>query len=139
MVPGRYELPPVSGEMNASVPQSIIDAAVEEDPARAAAEWSARVAACHTRIGSREAVAASTGRVAKCDVVGTALAIAHRDKDDRCVLDVVREARPPFSPEQTVETFAALLNRLWHLTGRWGQVRRRVAARAIPKAWWHHI
>ena len=29
-------------DMNATVPQSIIDAAVEEDPARAAAEWSAQ-------------------------------------------------------------------------------------------------
>jgi len=31
------------------------------------------------------------------------------DKDGRGILDLIREVRPPFSPEQTVEAFAALL------------------------------
>jgi hypothetical protein len=37
------------------------------------------------------------------------LAIAHKDKDGRGILDAVREVRPPFSPESVVEEFAALL------------------------------
>ena len=37
------------------------------------------------------------------------MAIAHRDRDGRGVLDAVRECRPPFSPESVVEEFAALL------------------------------
>src|SRR5690606_19991678 len=36
------------------------------------------------------------------------MAIAHREKD-RAVLDVLREVKPPFSPEATVAEFAAVL------------------------------
>jgi hypothetical protein len=36
------------------------------------------------------------------------MAIAHREQD-RAVLDVLREVRPPFSPEATVKDFADLL------------------------------
>jgi hypothetical protein len=36
------------------------------------------------------------------------LAIAHRE-EERSILDVVRERRPPFSPEQVVSEYAALL------------------------------
>ena len=35
------------------------------------------------------------------------LAIAHRDKDDRGILDAVRERRPPFSPDDVVQEFKA--------------------------------
>ena len=38
-----------------------------------------------------------------------ALAIAHRDADDVAVLDVIRERRPPFSPEAVTADFAELL------------------------------
>jgi hypothetical protein len=38
------------------------------------------------------------------------LAIAHRE-GDRAILDVIREAKPPFSPESIVSEFAALLKR----------------------------
>ncbi len=37
------------------------------------------------------------------------LAIAHRDKDGRAVLDLIREVRPPFAPEAVVGEFAAVL------------------------------
>jgi hypothetical protein len=37
------------------------------------------------------------------------MAIAHRE-GDRAVLDCVRERTPPFSPEEVVAEFAALLN-----------------------------
>ena len=51
------------------------------------------------------------------------LAVAHRDKDGRTVLDAVRETRPPFSPESVVEEFAGLLKsyRINKVVGdRWG-------------------
>jgi hypothetical protein len=51
------------------------------------------------------------------------LAIAHYDRDNRVVLDAVREVRPPFSPTVVVDEFACLL-KLYHVmavTGdRWG-------------------
>jgi hypothetical protein len=37
------------------------------------------------------------------------LAIAHRDRDDNVVLDLVRERQPPFSPEAVVADFAGTL------------------------------
>jgi hypothetical protein len=37
------------------------------------------------------------------------LAIAHREKDGRAVLDAVRERKPPFSPEDVTSEFAKLL------------------------------
>jgi hypothetical protein len=37
------------------------------------------------------------------------IAVAHRDKGDRLILDAIRERRPPFSPAAVVEEFAALL------------------------------
>ena len=46
------------------------------------------------------------------------LAIAHRE-GDQAVLDCVRETRPPFSPDATVEAFSTLLAsyRITRLTG----------------------
>jgi hypothetical protein len=38
-----------------------------------------------------------------------ALAIAHKDADDVAVQDVLRERRPPFSPESVVREFSELL------------------------------
>ena len=37
------------------------------------------------------------------------IAIAHRDKDGRAVLEAVRERRPPFSPDDVVIEFSGLL------------------------------
>jgi hypothetical protein len=37
------------------------------------------------------------------------LAIAHREADGTAVLDALREVRPPFSPDDVVQDFAALL------------------------------
>jgi hypothetical protein len=36
------------------------------------------------------------------------LAIAHRDRNGTVILDLVRERRPPFSPEQVVNEFSAV-------------------------------
>jgi hypothetical protein len=41
-----------------------------------------------------------------------ALAISHHDRGaDKVMLDVLREARPPFNPERVVEEFAEVLDR----------------------------
>lgn len=61
------------------------------------------------------------------------LAIAHRDEDGYGVLDALRERRPPFSPEDVVEEFAALLKtygvrlvRGDRYAGEWPRERFRV-------------
>jgi hypothetical protein len=114
--------------MNPTVPQSVVDEAAEADPASAAAEYGAEFRADIGAFITREIVDAVTapGRyelppmsgisaAAFCDPSGGAsdsftLAIAHRDRDtDRGVLDVLRERRPPFSPDDVVAEFAALL------------------------------
>src|SRR6478609_11234900 len=47
-----------------------------------------------------------------------ALAISHKS-EDRIIIDAIREARPPFSPEAVVDDFAALLKsyRVSRVTG----------------------
>src|SRR5262249_45725122 len=112
--------------MNPSVPQAIIDAALEEDPARAGAEGLAQFRIDVESFVSREAVegCVSVGRrerppmqsvryYAFIDPSGGSadsmtLAIGHK-QDDVVVLDCVREVRPPFSPETVVEEFANVL------------------------------
>jgi hypothetical protein len=112
--------------MNPSVPQSFIDAAYEDDPQNAAAEYGAEFRSDIEAFISREAIDAVTivGRhelppmhfvdsyVAFVDPSGGSsdsmtLAIAHRE--GRAILDAVREVKPPFSPESVVMEFAMLL------------------------------
>lgn len=55
-----------------------------------------------------------TRYVAGCDPSGgrvdaMTLAIAHRDKAGAAILDLVREVKPPFSPDSVVAEFAAVL------------------------------
>jgi hypothetical protein len=113
-------------DMNATVPQSIIDAAVEEDPARAAAEWSAQFRADIESFVSREAVEACISFEVRerapmkgmryfgfVDPSGGSadsmtLAIGHRE-EDIVVVDALREIKPKFSPESVVAEFAELL------------------------------
>jgi hypothetical protein len=109
--------------MNSSVPQRVIDAAMEEDPASAAAEYGAEFRSDVETFVSREVIDAAVvpGRhelpridglayVAFVDPSGGSsdsmtLAIAHMEAE-RAVLDLVREARPPFSPDQIAKEFA---------------------------------
>jgi hypothetical protein len=113
--------------MNPTVPESVVADAYENDPASAAAEYGAEFRTDVETFVSREIVEATVvaGRHELPPVPGTAyfgftdpsggsadsmtLAIAHRDKDCRAVLDAVRERRPPFSPDGVVEEFAELL------------------------------
>jgi hypothetical protein len=125
--------------MNPTIPQRLVDRALEEDAASAAAEWLGVWRSDLESLFTREAVAAVTmrGRFELAPVTGVAyvafidpaggsgrdsmtLAIAHRDVTGRPVLDLVREVRPNqprpdgktgFSPEETCRQFAAELKR----------------------------
>jgi hypothetical protein len=114
--------------MNATVPQRLVDKALEEDPARGAAEYLAQFRSDIESFVSRDVVEAAVfpGRrelpwmhdanyVAFIDPSGAAadamtLAIAHKDRaTGRAVLDCLRERRPPFSPDAVVAEFAGVL------------------------------
>ncbi len=63
-----------------------------------------------------------------------ALAISHKSHKDRIVIDVIREARPPFSPDAVVDDFAALPKS--YRVGRMSGDRCMTgSARAVPQAW----
>jgi len=113
--------------MNPSVPQSLIDAAMDEDEAAAVAEYGAEFRRDVESFVSREVVDAATvpGRRELPPVAGVtyegfvdpsggsadsfSLAIAHQEQDGAVVLDAVREVRPPFSPETVCKDFAGML------------------------------
>ena len=136
--------------MNPTVPQRVIDEAMERDAARASAEYLAQFRSDIESLLAREAVEAciSTGVRERPYVSGLryfgfvdpsggsadsfTLAIAHKE-NDVAILDAVREARPPFSPEAIVSEFAALLKayRISTITGdryagEWPRERFRV-------------
>jgi hypothetical protein len=113
--------------MNALVKQSTVDAAIAADPAKYTAEYLAEFRSDLEAFVSREIVEAciTPGTYERPPVSGISyfafvdpsggsgldsmtLAIAHR-AGDRVVLDAVREHRPPFSPDDVVAEFAALL------------------------------
>jgi hypothetical protein len=112
--------------LNPTIPQEVVDEAMAEDPAAASAEWMAEFRDDIAAFVTREAVEACVSvdvferpRVqgvtysAFVDPSGGSsdsmtLAIGHR-QDDEVVVDAVRECRPPFSPEDVVVEFAALL------------------------------
>ena len=113
-------------KMNPVVPQRIIDEATERDPAAAAAEYGAQFRSDIESFVPREAVEAcvspgvrerpplsSVTYYAFVDPSGGSsdsmtLAVGHRE-EDVTVIDALRERRPPFSPEDVVLEFAALL------------------------------
>jgi hypothetical protein len=112
--------------MNPTVPQSVIDAAFEADPASAAAEYLAEFRTDVESYISRDVVEAAViaGRYELpraeheryfgfVDPSGGSsdsmtLAIAHM-AGTTCVVDAVREVRAPFSPDSVVKEFAATL------------------------------
>ena len=115
-----------SRDFNPTLPQRVVDRALERDPASASAEYLAQFRTDIESFISREAVQAVIARGvrerAPVDSVryfafadpsgGSAdsftLAIAHKE-DDKVVLDAVRESKPPFSPESIVAEFSTLL------------------------------
>jgi hypothetical protein len=127
--------------MNPTIPDEVIAEAYENDPASAAAEYGAQFRTDVETFVAREVIDQVTapGRHelpptsglayhAFCDPSGGSadsmtIAVAHRDKDGRGILDAVRERKPPFSPADVVLEFAALLKsyHIHRLTGdRWG-------------------
>jgi hypothetical protein len=112
---------------NPTIPESVIDAALERDPEAASAEWLAEWREDLSDYINRAVVAAAViaGRheLPLADVWhsyhafvdpsgGSAdsftLAIAHGEQD-RVVLDLVQEIKPPFSPADAVAEFAVVL------------------------------
>jgi hypothetical protein len=111
--------------MNPSIPQHVIDEAMERDPADASAEYLAIFRSDLEAFVNRDAVEACIERgtyerpprpgvryVGFVDTSGSGadsftLAVSHRDAD-MLVLDSVREVKPPFSPESVVAEFSTL-------------------------------
>ena len=115
--------------MNPAVDPRVIAEAYEQDEAAAAAEYGAEFRRDIESFVSREAADACVipGRRELPPVAGVryfafvdpsggshdsmTLAVAHRGSDGKAVLDSVYEVRPPFSPAEVVEEFAAALRR----------------------------
>lgn len=111
-------------DMNPSLPQRIVAEAYEADPEAASAEYGAEFRSDLSDFITREAVDAcvipgrlelpkSSRHVAFVDPSGGSadamtLAIAHTERGV-AVLDALRERKPPFSPEDVVQEFAATL------------------------------
>jgi len=119
-----------SRTFNPSLPQKIIDRAYERDAAVAKAEYGGEFRTDIEALLTREAVEAvmpaaifERSRVEGVEYFafvdpsgGSAdsmtLAIGHRERngeESQATLDAVREIRPPFSPEQVVIEFSALM------------------------------
>jgi hypothetical protein len=112
--------------MNPSVPQSVVDEAMERDSSDAAAEYLAEFRSDVETFVSREVVDAATvqgrsllqriegiGYVAFVDPSGGSsdsmtMAIAHME-GDCAVLDLAVERRPPFSPDNVTKEFTDTL------------------------------
>jgi hypothetical protein len=104
------------------LPQRVVERALEKDRARATAEYLARSSARDVEgFVALEIVEACTGDYRGADSFyraftdpsgasndSFALAISHKS-EDRIIIDAIREARLPFSPEAVVDDFAALL------------------------------
>jgi hypothetical protein len=113
--------------MNPTIDEETIKTAMEEDPAAARAEWLAEFREDIETYLSPEFIEAVTipGRheLPKLDGFqyygfidpsggsrdSFSLAVAHRDDNGRVILDLIREKKPPFSPEAVVSEYAAIL------------------------------
>jgi hypothetical protein len=112
--------------MNPSVPQSVIDQALENDPAAGAAEYLGEFRSDIESLVTLEVVqeCVSPGVRERPYVRGVrysafvdpsggssdsmTMAIGHKENDGS-ILDVLRERKPPFSPEDVVAEFCDLL------------------------------
>lgn len=137
-------------DFNPTLPASVVDRAMERDAAAATAEYMAQfrvdieafvgrdVVEAAVVVGRRElAPVAGVSYVAFVDPSGGSqdamtLAVAHLE-GNRAVVDVIRERRPPFSPDDVVAEFCALLKaygvssvRGDRYAGEWPRERFRV-------------
>lgn len=130
-----------SREFNPTLPQSVIDRAMERDSASARAEYLSEWRTDVESFVSREVVQSCIDvgvherpplskihYSAFVDPAGgsggdsATLAVAHRE-GETIFIDAVRETRPPFSPSNCIKLFAELLKqyRISRVTGdRWG-------------------
>jgi hypothetical protein len=127
-----------SRTLNPTLPQSVVDRALERDAASAAAEYGAEfrrdiesfvslevVEACVSRGAYERAPQSAISYSGFVDPSGGSadsftVCIGHREFARRViVVDCLREAKPPFSPEQVVEDFARLL-KSYHVSKIYG-------------------
>jgi hypothetical protein len=114
-----------SRDFNPSLPQSVVDRALERDRASATAEYLAQFRTDIESFVAHEIVQGCVGDhvemaplsqhryFAFVDPSGGSVdsftaAVSHRD-GERVVIDATREVRPPFSPESVVDDLATLL------------------------------
>lgn len=116
-----------SRTFNPSLPQKVVDRAIERDPAAASAEYLGEFRSDIEALLTAEAVEAvvSKGVYERAPARGVTyaafvdpsggsadamtLAIGHRDPTGPAILDAVRVRQPPFSPDAVVEDFAEAL------------------------------
>jgi len=116
-----------TGLMNPTIDKSIIQTALKEDPSAARAEWEAEFRADVEAFMPPEFIEAvvvpgrfELPKIADAEYYAFAdpsggrqdsftLAITHKDKDGKIVLDVSREQRPPFQPKVVVKEFSETL------------------------------
>jgi hypothetical protein len=116
-----------SRALNPTLPQRVVDRAYERDPLAAAAEYGAEFRSDIDAFVSLEAVEACVSQrvfergplpgvrhTAFVDPSGGSadsftMAVVHREKDGRVVVDCIRECAPPFSPEKVVSEFSLTL------------------------------
>ena len=115
--------------MNPTVSQAVVDTEMEKDPSAASAEFLAEFRTDIESFVDRDAVLACVDHgcherpcrdgqfyIGFCDPSGGSggdsmtLSIGHKD-NDVSVIDVIREVKPPFSPESVVGEFADMLKR----------------------------
>jgi hypothetical protein len=137
--------------MNPTIPQEFIDREFERDPASAAAEYGAEFRSDVAEFVSMDVLEACTADgvfelppISGASYVGfidpsggssdsMTIAIAHCDKFGAGILDCIREARPPFSPESVVDEFCNTLKQ-YHISkvcgdryaGEWPRERFRM-------------
>lgn len=110
---------------NPSLPQSVVDRALERDRAAASAEYLAQFRKDIETFIAYEIVQACVGDHVEMAPLGThrysafvdpsggsadsfTMAVSHKD-GERIVIDATREVRPPFSPEAVIDDFSILL------------------------------
>jgi hypothetical protein len=119
-----------SRTLNPSLPQRVVDRALEKDRTRATAEYLAEfrtdvegfvaLEVVESCVGDHREMLPAAGVTYRAFVDPSGgsedamtLAIAHKTTtpDERVIVDAVREVRPPFSPSAVVDDFAVLLQR----------------------------
>jgi hypothetical protein len=114
-----------SREFNPSLPQSVVDRALERDRAAATAEYLGQFRTDIENFVPLEVVMSCVGDHTEMAPLGQhrysafvdpsggsadsfTMAVSHRD-GERIIIDATREVKPPFSPEAVIDDFAVLL------------------------------